>query len=73
MLTKIELDVELARPVVNRRSREPARSDVQRHVPRVVRPRRTNEADLAHDLTPQVERLQGVAPLLVFEFRPFVG
>ena len=34
----------------DRRRREPARRDVERHVPRVVRPRRLHQPDLADDL-----------------------
>ncbi len=73
MTLEVELEVELPRTLVNCGRGEAARSDVQRHVPGMVRPRGEREPDLAHDLSPHVKCFDGITPLLVSELRPSVG
>ena len=57
----------------DRRRRQAARRDVERHVPGVVHPRRLHEPHLAHDLRPQVERGAGVMPRVEGKCGPRCG
>ena len=62
MVDEVEVDLAAGRAGVDRRSAEPARSDVERHLPAVIEPRRQREPDLADDLRPQLQRGGAVAP-----------
>ena len=55
---------------VDRRRAEPARADVERHVPAVVEPGRQREPDLADDLRPAMQGRAGLAPGGVVEHGP---
>src|SRR6185369_17443110 len=49
---------------------QPGGGDIQGDVPGVVRPGRLGQADLAHDLRPEVKGGAGVAPRLQGQARP---
>jgi hypothetical protein len=72
MLDEVELDLEAAFAVWNRRSRQPARGDVERDVPRMIEPRRARQPDLADDLRHEVKRFVGIAPCRIRKIRPRV-
>ena len=57
VIDEVEIDLEGARAVGDRRRGEPARGDVERHVPGMIEPGRAREPDLADDLRPQLQRL----------------
>ena len=67
---EVEIDLERLAAERDRRGAEPARGDVQRHLPAVVEPRRQREADLADNLRPKLQRGRGVPPLGMIELRP---
>src|SRR5665213_905881 len=71
MIDEIEVDLEHARAVRNWRGRQAARGDVKRDVPGVIEPGGARETDLADDLSPQMQRRIGVAPLSGGQFRPW--
>ena len=71
MIDEVEVDLERARAVRNRRGRQPARGDVKRDVPGMIEPGRAREADLADDLGPQMQRRIGLAPPGGGQFRPW--
>src|SRR3989449_3743346 len=64
VLDEVELHVERPGPVRHRAGREPARGDVQRHLPPVVVPTREGERGFPDDLAPHVERRVRVPPLI---------
>src|SRR5580704_7451690 len=71
MIQKIELYLEIPGAIRNRRSRKPARGDIERHMPGMVEPGRERQPDLADDLGPQLQRRGGVAPRRGRQFRPW--
>ena len=62
VVDEIEIDLEAARAIGDRRGGEPARGDVEHHVPPVIGHGRQRQADLADDLGPELQRRAGVAP-----------
>src|SRR5579871_528073 len=70
MVDEVEVDLEGATPIGNRRRRQPARRQVQRHMPGVVQPRRLRQPYLADDLRPKMKRLAGVLPVRVMQLGP---
>src|ERR1700678_3945332 len=70
MVDEIEVDLERARAVRNRRGRQAARGDVKHDVPGVIEPWGARGADLADDLGPQMQGRVGFAPLGGGQFRP---
>src|SRR6266849_6251371 len=70
MVDKVEIELEGAGAVRDRRGRQAARGQVQRHVPGVVEPRRLRQAYLADDLRPQMQRLAGILPSRIGQLRP---
>jgi hypothetical protein len=73
MVDEVEVDLEAPGTVRDRRRRETARGHVERHVPRVVDPRRPGEPDLPDDLRPAVERRVRILPVGQREDRPGVS
>ena len=67
---EIELHLEVARSVRNRRAGQSLRGDIQRHVPAVIQPRRLCKADLADNLRPKVQSGTCILPGMVIELRP---
>src|SRR5690606_31488860 len=67
---EVEHDLERETCVRYWRGGQPSRSDVQRHVPGMVQPRRQGEAYLPDDLRPQVKRGTGAAPVRKGKRRP---
>ena len=70
MLHEVEVDLKRSVAVRDRRGRQAARRDVQRHLPPVIQRRREREADLADDLGPQVQRRDRGLPVTPRELRP---
>src|ERR1700723_1518085 len=70
VIDEVEVDLERAHAVRDRRGRKPARGDVKGNVPGVVEPGGPREADLADDLGPQMQRRVGFTPLGDGQFRP---
>src|SRR5207245_3286642 len=64
VLDEIELHVERPGPVRHGAGREPARGDVERHLPPMVLPPREGEAGFPDDLGPHVESRVRVPPLI---------
>jgi hypothetical protein len=71
--TEIELDLERPRMSRNRRSCQPSRSNVERHVPPVVDHRRLGQPHLADDLQPHVKRVTGRIPVIDTQCGPDAG
>jgi hypothetical protein len=72
MIDEVEVDLEPAAAVRNRRRGQAARADVQRHVPPVVEGRGERQAHLSDDLRPHVDGGDGRSPVLPRELRPGV-
>src|ERR1700688_481357 len=73
MPDEIELDLESARAVRDRRGGQPGGGNVQRHVPAVIQPGCSHEANFADDLRPKMQGVARIAPRLVVELRPERG
>src|SRR5665213_275944 len=70
MVDEVEVDLEVARAVRDRRGRQSSRGDIERYMPGVIEPGRAHESNLAGDLAPQVQRLIGFPPRCGWQFRP---
>src|SRR5579862_344024 len=73
MPDEIELDLESARAVRDRRGGQSGGGNVQRHVPAVIQPRRSHKTNFADDLRPKMQGVAGIAPRPVVEVRPEWG
>ena len=63
VIDEVEFHFEMAVAIRHHRRIEPARTEIERHVPPMVDQRRQFEADLSHDLRPHVECGVGVLPI----------
>jgi len=63
VIQEIEFQLDVALGIGHRRGAEPARRDVERHLPPVILHRRQGEARLAHDLRPAMQRRLSVRPI----------
>src|SRR5204863_323121 len=63
VIQEIEFQLDVALGIGHRRGAEPARRDVERHLPPVILHRRQGEARLAHDLRPAMQRRLRVRPI----------
>ena len=70
MVDEIELDVEGARSVRDRRRDQSARADVQRHVPPVILRRCQGKSRFPDDLHPHVQGVVRVPPFRELQARP---
>src|SRR5262245_6621815 len=70
MIDEIEVDLERELTVWDGGSPEPARRDVERHLPPVVLHRGEHQACLADDLAPKLQGVAGILPRLQRESRP---
>jgi hypothetical protein len=70
MFEEVKRHVKGAAAIGNGRGGQPTRGDVQGDMPPVVEERREFQADFAHDLRPQVQRLAGVSPCLIGQSWP---
>ena len=70
VIDEIEVDLERSRAIRYRRRRQPARGDVERHMPGMVQPGRLGQPDFADDLGPEMQRGIGVTPRRGRQFRP---
>ncbi len=71
VFAEVELDVERTPVVRDQRGGQAACGDVERDLPPVVDHRRHRQSDLAHDLSPHVQRVAGIGPLPHEQRRPF--
>jgi hypothetical protein len=65
VVDEIEVDLENSAAERDRRGREPARGDGEADLPPVVQEGDELELDLAHDLGPHVQGVEGVLPLVI--------
>src|SRR5512140_1881548 len=71
MLDQVEVDLQhAAAGRVDRRSAEPMRIHVKRHLPAVIDPRCQRQPHLADDLRPQLKRGGRLAPRRITQWRP---
>lgn len=70
VIDEIEVDLERAVAVGDRRGRQPARRDVERDVPGVIEPGRLRQPDLAGDLGEELQHRAAVAPRRDWQVRP---
>ena len=70
VIDEVEFHFEMAVAIRHHRRIEPARTEIERHVPPMVDQRRQFEADLSHDLRPHVECGVGVLPIREADCRP---
>jgi len=68
---EIERDIEDAVTVRDRPGRQAKRRDVERHMPRVIGPRRLLEPDLPNDLRPQLQIGARLFPFVVRKGWPY--
>src|SRR5215471_3553794 len=74
MADEIEVDLKIEPAIVrDRRGREAAAGQVQRHLPPMVYHRRLGEADLADNLCPEMQGSAGILPRLEGQRRPPSG
>src|SRR5262252_4086565 len=74
MADEIEVDLKIEPAIVrDRRGREAAAGQVQRHLPPMVYHRRLGEADLADNLCPKMQGSAGILPRLEGQRRPVSG
>lgn len=62
MPVEVEFDLKNAFGVRNGRRAEPARCDIEGHMPGMIEPWRQGEPYLAGDLRPKMQRLAGICP-----------
>ena len=70
VVEKIEIDLESSVAVRHRRSRQPARGQIERDMPPMVFARRPREPHLADDLRPHLQRRRSLKPALAWRLRP---
>ena len=70
MLVEVEFDLKNAFGVRNGRRAEPARCDIEGHMPGMIEPWRQGEPYLAGDLRPKMQRLAGIFPGFVRQLWP---
>ena len=67
---EVKVDLENFAAGRDRRRPKPACGNVQRHLPAMVEPGCQAQPDLAHDLSPQLQRCGGLAPAGVGQIGP---
>src|SRR5436305_6802623 len=70
VVNEIEINLEETSAIWNRRSRQPARCDIERHVPPMISRRAEREPDFANNLRPHVQRRIGIFPIVQRHTRP---
>ena len=70
VVQEVEIELKAAIPKRNWGGGQAPRRHIEHDVPRVVEPRRLHEADLAHDLGPQLQGGAGIFPRVIGQFWP---
>jgi hypothetical protein len=70
VVDEIEQDLDCSGSIRDRECRKPARRDVERDLPPVIDCWAVGKPDLADDLSPHMQRLIRVLPLLIRQARP---
>src|SRR4029079_6674217 len=73
MVQTVEVGLEAAVAIRNRRRGQATRRYIENDVPGVVEPRGLHEPYFADDLRPELERGAGILPGCIWQFRPGFG